>query len=48
MSDTKQLEEIREKIGDTDMRIIDALADRMVLIQDIIAYKRRMLYEILH
>lgn len=40
MSDTKQLEEIREKIGDTDMRIIDALADRMVLIQDIIAYKK--------
>lgn len=40
MSDTKQLEEIREKIGDTDIRIIDALADRMVLIQDIIAYKK--------
>lgn len=34
------LEEAREKIGECDNRIIEALADRMVQVQKIIAYKK--------
>ena len=36
----EQLEKIREKIGECDNRIIEALADRMVHIQEIISYKK--------
>lgn len=39
--DKNQLEETRDKIRDVDTRLIDALADRMKLIQDIIAYKKK-------
>lgn len=35
-----QLEEARERISECDNRIIDALADRMVEVQKIIAYKK--------
>lgn len=35
-----QLEKIRAKISECDNRIIDALADRMIQVQDIIAYKK--------
>ncbi len=36
----EQLEQIRAKIGECDNRIIEALADRMVHIQEIISYKK--------
>ena len=35
-----ELEKIRQRISECDDRIIEALADRMVNIQDIISYKK--------
>ena len=36
----EELEQIREKIAECDHRIIEALADRMVHVQEIISYKK--------
>ena len=40
MADKNKLGETRAKIREVDNRLIDALADRMALIQDVIAYKK--------